>query len=111
MGIAVSHEIADKAFLTNTQPKVLKINPTKKCNIKKFKFKVQQMLDDIKDAFVERVNEINWMDKETKKATLEKSKEMISFIGFPEWILDNASLELYYANVMQLNMTRMRFNY
>lgn len=57
------------------------------------------MLNDIKDAFVERVDGLSWMDKETKTVTLEKSKEMISFIGFPEWLLNSEALENYYANV------------
>ncbi|KAF2901565.1 hypothetical protein ILUMI_04622 [Ignelater luminosus] len=81
MGLAVSYGIADKQFLNNTKPKV------------------EHMLNDIKDAFVERVDGLNWMDKETKKVTLEKSKEMISFIGFPEWLLDRVVLEDYYNNI------------
>lgn len=57
------------------------------------------MLTDIKSAFVERVIEIPWMDEETKKETLEKSKEMVSFIGFPEWLMDTHTIEEYYENV------------
>lgn len=89
MGLAISYGIADKTFLNNTKPKV------------------EGMLNDIKDAFVHRVGELNWMDKETKKATLEKTKEMISFIGFPEWLLDKMALEKYYANITMHNDTFM----
>lgn len=61
------------------------------------------MLNDIKNAFTARVLEIHWMDEETKKETLEKSKEMVSFIGFPEWLLDKHVLETYYGNVRTYN--------
>lgn len=57
------------------------------------------MLNNIKSAFVGRVNDIPWMDKQTKEATLEKSKETISFIGFPEWLLNKGAVETYYGNV------------
>lgn len=57
------------------------------------------MLVDIKDAFAMRVNEISWMDAATKKATLEKSNDMISFIGYPDWLMQEGALETYYSNV------------
>ncbi|KAF5294546.1 hypothetical protein FQR65_LT10738 [Abscondita terminalis] len=87
MGLAVSYGIVDKHFLNNTKPKV------------------EGMLHDIKDAFVHRVGELQWMDKETKRATLEKSKEMISFIGFPEWLLNKSAIENYYTNITMSNHT------
>lgn len=58
------------------------------------------MLHDIKEAFVRRVNSIPWMDKETRRVTLEKSKEMLTFIGFPEWLLNKTALEEYQGNVI-----------
>lgn len=57
------------------------------------------MLNDIKQAFIERVSMLSWMDQRTKKATLEKAKEMISFIGFPEWLLNRSAVETYYDQV------------
>lgn len=60
------------------------------------------MLNNIKYAFVQRVNEITWMDKTTKKVTLEKNNEMMSFIGFPEWLLNKDDVETYYENVSAL---------
>lgn len=57
------------------------------------------MLYDIKDAFVEHVNSLSWMDIETKQATLEKSKEMISFIGYPDWLFKDGALDVYYEGV------------
>ncbi|GLV35324.1 Neprilysin 5 [Carabus blaptoides fortunei] len=81
MGMAVSYAIADKSFLNETKPRV------------------EQMLGDIKEAFEFRLNHISWMDAPTKQVTLEKSNEMISFIGFPDWFLQEGALETYYSNV------------
>lgn len=60
------------------------------------------MLNDIKAAFMRRVNGISWMDAETKKVTLEKSREMLSFIGFPKWLLEKGAIEEYYGNVIHV---------
>ncbi|KAI4463568.1 zinc metalloprotease family m13 neprilysin-related [Holotrichia oblita] len=87
MGIAVSYGIADKSFLTVTKPKV------------------DEMLINIKDAFVQRVKTLKWMDEKTKNATLEKSEEMVSFIGFPEWLLNKSALEYYYTGITIANDT------
>ncbi|KAJ8983447.1 hypothetical protein NQ317_013320 [Molorchus minor] len=63
MGYAISYALADRSFPNKTKPKV------------------DRMINDIKDAFVQHVNHITWMDSETKKVTLEKSREMITFVG------------------------------
>ncbi|KAF5282082.1 hypothetical protein FQA39_LY00607 [Lamprigera yunnana] len=87
MGLAVSYGIVDRTFLADTKPKV------------------DDMLNDIKDAFVHRVLQLKWMDEETKTVTLEKTKEMISFIGFPEWLLNTTALEHYYSDITMSNDT------
>lgn len=87
MGVAVSYGIVDKTFMSSTKPKV------------------DIMLNDIQSAFTDRVKQLSWMDKDTKRATLEKSKEMVSFIGFPEWLMDTEVIEEYYANITMRNDT------
>ncbi|XP_017772968.1 PREDICTED: neprilysin-11 [Nicrophorus vespilloides] len=87
MGIAVSYGIVDQTFENNTKPKV------------------EQMLYDIKEAFEHRVNNIPWMDEPTKRATLEKSKEMLSFIGFPDWLMNKTAIEVHYENMTILPNT------
>jgi predicted metalloendopeptidase len=87
MGMAVSYGLADRTFSNETKPKV------------------EQMLYDIKNAFVDHVNHIKWMDEETKQATLEKSKEMISFIGYPEWLFEKGALDVYYQGIVISNDT------
>lgn len=93
MGMAVSYGVADKTFLNSTKPRV------------------QQMLMEIKEAFVERVNHLKWMDKKTKEVTLEKSKHMTSFIGFPEWLFEPGALEEYYKGVKFKTMRKFLIVY
>lgn len=57
------------------------------------------MINEIKKAFVQHIESINWMDSETKKVTMEKSKEMITFIGYPDWLVEEGKLDDYYKDV------------
>ena len=57
------------------------------------------MLDEIKSAFTQTVKGIDWMDEETKKDTLLKVKDMVSFVGYPEWLLNKTVIEVYYEDV------------
>lgn len=81
MGMAVSYILADVAFKDKTRPKV------------------QRMIQEIKAAFEEELSSIQWMDKETKKVTLEKCEETLSFIGYPDWLFKNGSIDYFYRNV------------
>lgn len=81
----MSYGIADRGFLDQTKPKV------------------QEMLNEIKEAFVDRVNQLTWMDAKTKQATLMKAKYMVSFIGYPEWLYTPGRIEKYYEGVKKLN--------
>ncbi|XP_060530222.1 endothelin-converting enzyme homolog [Cylas formicarius] len=86
MGLAVSYAIADKAFPNKTKPKV------------------EKMFHEIKDAFVQHVKSVAWMDDYTKKVTLEKSREMISFIGYPDWLFVDGALERHFEG-LEINST------
>lgn len=57
------------------------------------------MLNDIREAFQDSVEQLDWMDEQTKKATLDKSNNMYSFIGFPEWLFEKGKIEEYYKDV------------
>ncbi|XP_011694641.1 PREDICTED: endothelin-converting enzyme-like 1 [Wasmannia auropunctata] len=81
MGMAVSWLFVDPTFLDD------EIN------------KVQEILDDIKEAFTSLVIKTDWMDQSTKTATLEKSQNMGSAIGFPAWLLDEEKLDEYYKGI------------
>lgn len=86
LGMAVSYAIAQPNFSISIKPQV------------------QTMIENIRKAFDNLVSEINWMDTGTKCSTLEKSHAMKSFVGFPEWILDDSQLDTFYAD-LDLNVS------
>lgn len=57
------------------------------------------MIANLKTAFKTLVDEATWMDDVTKGYAREKVDFMSEFVGYPDWILDNAALEAYYAGV------------
>ncbi|XP_043520500.1 neprilysin-11-like isoform X1 [Frieseomelitta varia] len=87
MGMAVSWLFVDPSFHENKGKRVL------------------EMLDDIKQAFASMVSRTDWMDQRTKMATLEKNENMISQIGFPDWLFDETVLNEYYEGI-DLSETR-----
>jgi predicted metalloendopeptidase len=60
------------------------------------------MLADIQWAFSSLVHSADWMDEDTKVATLDKAAAVKQFVGFPEWLLDSGQLEDYYEGVSTL---------
>lgn len=80
-GMAVSWLFVDPTFHSNNAHKVM------------------EMLEDIRKAFASLVIKMDWMDKSTKIATLEKNRKMSSAIGFPEWLFDEKKLDEYYEGV------------
>ncbi|XP_037917529.1 endothelin-converting enzyme homolog isoform X2 [Hermetia illucens] len=81
MGMAVSYSLVSEKFLVETRPKV------------------DLMLSNIRRAFNNLVEGINWMDEETKLQTLDKSWSMKSLIGFPEWIMNKTTLDSFYKGI------------
>ncbi|KOC67822.1 Endothelin-converting enzyme 1 [Habropoda laboriosa] len=81
MGMAVSWLFVDRSFHEDKGKKVF------------------EMMDDIKDAFASLVLGTDWMDKQTKTATLEKNRKMESQIGFPNWLFDEQVLNGYYEGI------------
>ncbi|XP_018361879.1 PREDICTED: endothelin-converting enzyme 1-like [Trachymyrmex cornetzi] len=91
MGMAVSWLIVDPTFHEN------KVN------------KVQEILEDIREAFGSFVAKTDWMDQLTKMATIEKSKKMEYAIGFPTWLFNEEKLNEYYKGI-DLSETRYLIN-
>lgn len=71
------------------------------------------MIANIRQAFLEILNQVDWMDEETRQEAIVKAKSMLQHIGFPSWIIDppqldseyqhlNFSSERYFENVIQL---------
>ncbi|VDK72795.1 unnamed protein product, partial [Anisakis simplex] len=64
---------------------------------------VLDMIKDLHDAFREMVSENDWMDEQTKKIAIEKSKAMQSLIGYPDFVLSDKKLDDYYKLVRRLD--------
>lgn len=90
MGMAVSYAIAEKDFLEVTKPRVM------------------TMINNIRMSFDDLVRDITWMDVGTKCSTLEKSRAMKSFVGFPEWILQDGKLDEYYGELTFNKSTHLK---
>uniref|UniRef100_A0A8C4QFF7 Neprilysin n=1 Tax=Eptatretus burgeri TaxID=7764 RepID=A0A8C4QFF7_EPTBU len=62
---------------------------------------VEVIISQIKEVFIEKLVEINWMDQETKRKAQEKAEAIMERIGYPDYILhdDNPKLDDDYAQV------------
>lgn len=59
-----------------------------------------EMLSNIRTAFRDSVNEIDWIDNnDTKPFILEKSDAIESFLGFPDWIFNEEIFDELYSGV------------
>ena len=60
------------------------------------KEQADRMVDGLRTAFKELVEETEWMDSETQEKAKEKADLMLQFIGYPDWLMDNAQVDEYY---------------
>ncbi|XP_030030062.2 endothelin-converting enzyme 2 [Manduca sexta] len=81
LGMAIAYGIVDPHFLSVTKPKV------------------EEMIDELKNALAHLVGQVNWMDDNTKLATYLKIIQMKTLIGFPEWLFEKGELEKYYDGI------------
>lgn len=54
------------------------------------------MMGDIQEAFKDILKETDWMDDSTKANALKKAEEMITLLGYPEYVEDQYSVDEYY---------------
>lgn len=57
------------------------------------------MSDRIRRAFIQNLQALGWMDPVTQEAAKEKANLVALNLGYPDWILDPAKLDAYYADV------------
>ncbi|KIH58641.1 peptidase family M13 [Ancylostoma duodenale] len=57
------------------------------------------VMHNIIHAFQGMVDQLDWMSEATKRKAIEKSMNIITNIAFPDWIMDNAKLDLYYKSI------------
>ncbi|XP_065282740.1 neprilysin-1-like isoform X3 [Dermacentor albipictus] len=64
--------------------------------------KLQEMADDVKDAFAILLDLVDWMSAANKKAAIYKLREMKVNAGFPLWIRSDTELNEYYSSIPDL---------
>ncbi|KIH68186.1 hypothetical protein ANCDUO_01481 [Ancylostoma duodenale] len=58
-----------------------------------------EMIDDLQQEFREMVLNNDWMDAKTKATALDKAKQMLRQIAYPDFILDDDKLDDHYSGV------------
>ncbi|KAM8954868.1 membrane metallo-endopeptidase-like 1 isoform 6-T7 [Lycaon pictus] len=63
--------------------------------------KVRELIDKVRAVFVETLDELGWMDEESKKKAQEKAMNIREQIGYPDYILEerNKHLDEEYSNL------------
>jgi len=54
------------------------------------------MVEDLRSAFKELVEETDWMDSETQGKAQEKADQMMQLIGYPDWLPSVQEVDEYY---------------
>ncbi|KAG6447821.1 hypothetical protein O3G_MSEX005171 [Manduca sexta] len=60
--------------------------------------KAIEMIEDVREAFAEAVQQLDWMDSTTRIKTLNKLKAIRNFVGFPAWLLTHEQLDKHYKH-------------
>ncbi|XP_055299905.1 neprilysin-2-like isoform X2 [Sitodiplosis mosellana] len=58
-----------------------------------------EMVENIRDEFVNILSEIDWMDEKTRQEAIKKAKALTAHVGYPNELADNNKLEDYYQNL------------
>lgn len=72
------------------------------------------LVNNIRNEFINILREVSWMDDGTRDAAIEKAKSMTSHIAYPDELTDNNKLEEYYngleleTNTLLENVLRVR---
>ncbi|EPB75524.1 peptidase family M13 [Ancylostoma ceylanicum] len=62
----------------------------------------QEMIADLREAFQNMILTNDWMDAKTKASALDKAKQMLQHIAYPDFILDNEKLDDYYSGASDI---------
>lgn len=58
-----------------------------------------EMVESLKDEFLNILKSVPWMDETTREFALEKAKKMVAHIGFPDELMDNLKVNEYYESL------------
>lgn len=68
---------------------------------------MEQMVDNLKSAFKEHIENLNWMSDSTKAFALEKLNAMVKKIGYPDKWKDYSSIKINRSSLMD-NIRKIR---
>ena len=69
------------------------------------------MISYIREAFLQNLDTLKWMDAETRKHAEEKAKAVIEMIGYPDWLEDPKELDKYYEKVRECPVLLTMFKF
>ncbi|XP_033097749.1 membrane metallo-endopeptidase-like 1 isoform X4 [Anneissia japonica] len=58
-----------------------------------------EMIDYLREAFIEMLKYNDWMDEDAKIVAAEKCNAMYDQVGYPDWIKDDNTLDKEYASI------------
>lgn len=70
---------------------------------------VEQMVENIRNSFVEILNNATWLDESTKKLAVDKAKSTIAHVGFMKELSNATKIEHYYKS-LTLNESEFLLN-
>ena len=77
------------------------------------KKRYEKLVDDIFNAFRERIEKLDWMSDQTKQQSLKKLNSVVKKVGYPEKWRDYSSYQVdrssYVENCIRGNMYLSRF--
>lgn len=59
----------------------------------------KEMVGNIIEEFSHQLQNAEWMDDPTKISALQKVKNMILFVGYPDWFKNSSALYSFYDGV------------
>lgn len=62
------------------------------------KAQADSMVENLRSAFKELVEETDWMDSETQVKAEEKADLMLQLIGYPDWLVEVEKVDAYYGD-------------
>lgn len=62
-----------------------------------------ELVDNIRDEFINILHHVPWMDLETREQAIKKAKAITQHIGYPNELAENDKLEEYYDQLEMEN--------
>lgn len=57
------------------------------------------LVDNIRDEFINILHDVSWMDEETREEAINKAKALTTHIGYPNELADNNKLEEFFSDL------------